>query len=260
MSAGGLQCASVFMAYIDESGNKGLNGSYCYSLGVVLIDSAVWPSAFNDLIAFRRQAKQRFGIPVRAELKANFLLHNKGPLRALALSESARFAVYRAHMRMLHKIGAQCFAVVIQKQLLATKQPGRDPFEVAWEYALQRLERFATKSPTNVLIVHDEGEPRAIRALSRKARRAGTAGSQFGMGYLRVPFDRLVDDPVSRDSQQSYFVQLADLCAYAAFRHVHAPPPRPVNVVPQTMWTEAGTAILTAVSAKGPQGIVLYPT
>ncbi len=89
---------------------------------------------------------------------------------------------------------------------------------------------------TWALVVHDEGNAKAVRALARKARRAGGAGSIGGGGYLQRPFDRLLDDPVPRDSSQSYFVQFADLAAYAAFRRLYPPPPRPVNIVPQLTW------------------------
>lgn len=68
------------------------------------------------------------------------------------------------------------------------------------------------------MLLHDEGDDANIRKLGRKARRAGTARSAFGTGMLSVPAYRLVDDPIPKRSDQSYFVQLADLSAYAAFR------------------------------------------
>jgi hypothetical protein len=99
-----------------------------------------------------------------------------------------------------------------------------------------------------------------VRKLARKARRAGTAGSMFGSGMLRVPFARLVDDPVPRSSAHSYFVQLADLAAYAAFRRLYPPPPRLVPIVPQTMWDELGDARYTPVTySADPPGIVHWP-
>lgn len=109
--------------------------------------------------------------------------------------------------------------------------------------------------------MHDEGDADRVRKLARKARRAGTAGSAFGTGLLRRPAKRLVDDPVPRDSKQSYFLQMADMNAYAAFRHVVPPPERHVQVVPATMWTELSTAMYTAVSGLtgGPPAIVVYP-
>lgn len=251
----------MMLAYVDESGDAGLAGSLTYSLGTVMVESSRWPSVFDDLIDFRRFIRRQFGVRVRDELKANYLLRNGGPLRPLQLSEQARFAIYRGHMRIQAKLELKAFAVVIDKVALATKRPGLDPRDVGWEYLLQRLERYTTKNATEVMLIHDEGEALRVRGLARKARRAGSAGSAFGTGYLRRPAQRVIDDPVARDSSQSYFLQLADMNAYAAFRHLFPPPPRAVQIVPQSMWNELGPARLLAVSALagGPPGIVTYP-
>jgi hypothetical protein len=111
------------------------------------------------------------------------------------------------------------------------------------------------------MILHDEGDGDVIRSLVRKARRAGTAGSAFEAGSLKRAARLLIDDPVSRKSHESYFVPLADLTAYAAFRSVYAPPKRRLNIVPQTMWDELGASRLEEVSrvSGGPKGIVVWP-
>lgn len=254
----------MHLAYIDESGSDGLvtaGGSMTFTLGCVLIDAERWPDVFDDMIDYRRFLRDRFKIPVRAELKANYLLRNGGPLRPLHLSESARFAVYRGHMRLQAKLGLRCFAIVIRKNVMESRGYGQNPRHVAWEYLIQRLERFTTKEKTHVVVFHDEGEGGIARTLTRKARRAGSAGSAFGTGSLRRPARLLLDDPVSRKSHESYFLQLADLDAYAAFRSYYPPPVRPINIVPQGMWDELGAARMGAVNqiAGGTPGIVVWP-
>jgi hypothetical protein len=112
------------------------------------------------------------------------------------------------------------------------------------------------------VLFHDEGDDGRVRALARRFRRVGSAGSAFGHGYVKVPFRGLVDDPVSRRSHESLFVQLADLTAYAAFRRVYPPPPHAVPIVPEHMWEELRGAVLTEVNqrAGGPSaGIVAWP-
>lgn len=247
----------MHLAYIDESGNTG-KGSRTYTLGCVLVEGEGWPDTFDRLIDFRRHIRSLFGVPVRAEIKANHLLRNAGAFRPLALSESARFAIYRQHMRLAEKLDLKVFAIVIDKGAAARSRPNRPVDDIAWEYLLQRLERFTTKGHHWTLIVHDEGNALAVRKIVRKSRRAATAGSMMGTGVLRVPFERLIDDPVPRDSSQSYFLQLADLTAYAAFRRLHPPPPRHVQIVPQTMWDELRDARYAPVNmySGGPPGIV----
>lgn len=254
----------MYFAYVDESGDPGdyaKGGSKTFTLGCVLVEAKHWPSLFDRVIGFRRSLKTDFGIPVRAELKANYLINNGGPyMRSLALSEAARYRVYRNTIRLIPKLGLTAFAIVIRKQQLLSG--GRSPQAIAWEYLIQRLERFSTKNGHPIMVVHDEGEGPLVRSFLRKSRRAGSAGMAFGQGALSVPFSLLVDDPVSRRSDQSYFLQFADLAAYAAFRAVVPPPMRPVNIVPVSMWDELGAARLAAVTALkggGHIGIVKYP-
>ena len=251
----------MYFAYIDESGDSGWRGTGTFSLGCILIEAASWPGVFDDVLDFRRFLNSQFGVPVRGEIKANDLLRNKGVFRKLKLSETARFGIYRACMRLQPKIGSKVFGIVIDKQEMTKKGRTENPREVAWEYLVQRLERFTTKGSTEVMIIHDEGYAREVRALARKWRRIGTAGSMFGIGSLSRPATRIVDDPVARRSHESYFLQFADLVAYAAFRHCFSPPPRVVPIVPQTMWAELGTACFTPVSGLkgGPPGIVWWP-
>jgi hypothetical protein len=254
----------VVIAYVDESGDDGhkKGASMSYALGCVLVDSSQWNATFDGLIAFRRYLRASFAIPVRAEIKANYLLHNGGPFRANPLSERARFKVYRGHMRIQDKLGMRAFAVVIDKGKARSKFAGARPTsDIAWEYLLQRLER--SFRGTEVLVVHDEGDPLTIRKRARKARRAGTAGSSFGTGQLDVAFLNLLDDPVPRDSRQSYFLQLADLNAYAAFRRKYPPPAHRGIVVPERMWDFLGAAHFTKVRQTwrygGPPAIVPGP-
>jgi hypothetical protein len=251
----------VLIAYVDESGNTGT--SKTYTLGCVLIDADVWPETFNAVIAFRRFLRARFGLPVRAEMKANYLLRNEGPFKELALPEDMRRIIYRQTMRLHSKIGLRTFAVVIRKREMGEHNADLNCRDVAWDYMLQRLRNqteLKPLGPNTVLLVHDEGEQATIRKLARKARRAGTAGSMLGTGQLKVPFAKLIDDPVSRDSRHSYFIQLADMAAYAAFRKLYPPPERLVQIVPQNTWDELGEARYEPVTnTKDPPGIVHWP-
>lgn len=257
----------MLFAYVDESGNIGPapGGSRSYTLGCVLVRDVAWPDTFDRLIAFRRFLRARFDIPVRAEVKANYLVHNGGGFRALGLSEAARAAIFRQAIRLQPKLGLLAFAVVIRKHELWARDPARNPRDVAWEFLLQRFERLGSPNGSHpgepVLLVHDEGEGAIVRKLARKARRAGTAGSAFGTGRLNVPARLLLDDPVSKDSRQSYFIQLADLTAYAAYRRLYPPPPRRVHVCPHLLWDQLGAATYHQANQLqgGVPGIVAWP-
>lgn len=251
----------MLIAYIDESGDTGdpaAGGTMTYSLGCVLVDADDWPDAFDRLLDFRRRIRTSFGVPMRAEIKANYLLRNSGDLRKLALGPGARHVIYRAHLRVLQDLPARAFAVVIDKRpghLTPTKT-----FDMAWETLFQRLERTSTNEKCTFMVCHDEGENDAVRKWARRSRRHLTAGSAYGTRNIRAAARLLVDDPVPRKSHHSYLIQAADLVAYAAFRANIPPGAGIARVCPTDMWDEIGPATHTAVAGLRPRskpGIVL---
>lgn len=256
-----MQAQPVLLAYVDESGDTGDvagGGTVTYSLGCVLIDADDWPTAFDEVLDFRRRIRASYGVPMRAELKANYLLRSGGSIRSLALAPNERHLIYRAHLRVLKDLPARAFGVVVDKRTTTRTPAG--VFDLAWETLLQRLSLTSAKEDVTFMIVHDEGENDAVRRWVRQARRYLTAGSAFGTGSLSVTAKRLVDDPVPRNSAQSYMIQLADLVAYAAFRAVVPPGAGIARVCPSTMWREIGPATHTAVARLRPRsepGIVL---
>jgi hypothetical protein len=240
----------TLMAYVDETGDTGdprrAGSSGCYALGCVLIDLDKWPTAFNEFVAFRRHIRTSFGVPMRTELKANHLIRNNGGLRALNLSPSQRQYIYREHLRLIARLEARAFAVVTDK----TKVPihGTACFDMTWEMLLQRFERTCTYESTTLMITHDNGENDSVRRNVRKARRHLTAGAMNGGGSLKFTADRILDDPIPRNSQHAYFIQLADLVAYAGWRSYVAPGRSVAQVVPQSSWTHVGSAVHSAVN------------
>lgn len=237
----------MLIAYVDESGDTGPDlekSTSTYTLGCVLVNATDWNRSFNDLISLRRRIKLRYGIPVRAEIKSNFLIRSSGDLKNLGLNPNDRQMVFRSHLDQMAKSGTlKAFGIVIHKTGLATKG---EVFDEAWITLLQRLERTSrARGDEPVLLIHDNGENEAVRKIARRSRRMLTAGSMRDDRYFSVPFHQLIDDPVARSSDQSYFLQLADLVAYSAFRNLYPPSENIGKIVNQAMWNNLGSAIFT---------------
>lgn len=252
----------MWLAYIDETGDPGSldkqGASACYGLGCVLLHVKDWPAGYDKIVQFRRLLRDRLGVNVRWELKANYLIRNSGPLRALKLTPQDRRWIYREHLRLLDEINAWAFAVVVDKAELASRNKSDDYFHIAWETLMQRLERTLREWDEPIMIIHDEGENDAIRKEARKARKYLTAGKKFGSGQFRMSFPQLIDDPIPRNSQHSYMLQLADLVAYSGWRAYMKPSKGVALVAPHTMWEEVGKARLTVVNSnKKPPAVVI---
>lgn len=250
------------IAYVDESGDTGdpqkAGSSSCFALGCVVIDSIDWAEGFDHLLQFRRSIRDDFGPLMRFELKANHLIRNGGGLRRFNMSPSQRRLIYNYHLHQVAPMRAQAFAVVVDKASAGVSD--RACLELAWVTLLQRIERTYREDPSGVMIIHDQGEDAAVRKILRKSRRHMIAGSYFGGSSFTVPLKRLVEDPSPRTSHESYFLQMADLVAYAGWRTYVPPGKGAAQVVDQATWGELGSGVLAAVnqlSGRGEPGVVL---
>ncbi len=244
----------MYLCYFDESGDCGYTHSptIAFSLGAVLIHENDWLCTLDQLISYRRFLRDKFGISPRQEIKSNWLNHGKGPFSNL--SPTARRDVYKSAMRFQRKVGTiRTFAVVINKSLIRVQ---KDVREYAWTYAIQRIEKYAAANSQKVHILPDEGHGYFINKKLRAMRRFHKVPSAYNASRLDARAIDIVEDASDRHSHESYFIQLADLNAYAAMRHV-----LPVASFGPGMWNELGDSRITDVNSLrgGPCGIVAWP-
>jgi hypothetical protein len=251
------------LCYVDESGDSGYVGSKTggFALGCILINESSWLPALDDVIGFRRYLRNTFKIPPRAELKANYLLHNKGKLRNLKIAPAVRLKIYWMALGLLSKLadgqGVKVFAVVVDEAAMQAQKRADDPARVAWEVLIERLERFTFYERSMCAVFPDEGNYEMIRGIIREKRRYSTVPAHFGGPALSRPASFILEDPSARRSDQSYFVQLADLVAYASYRAVF-----PGARFDDRFWNHIGAARLAAINrlAGGPVAIKVFPT
>lgn len=262
VTQGSRMAAHMRLAFVDESGDPGATGSFSYSLACLLVREEDWLPVLDQMIELRRFLRDRFGVPVRMELKANTVIRGSGPLRRLDLNAAERRRIFRLHLRIQDRLPVRTFSVVIDKpHHFAVPQPS-SPEHRAWEYLLQRLERESNSSGDRMLIFHDQGNDALIRRLARQRRRYAVVSKKFGPGTFNVPFTQLVEDPVPRDSRQSYLLQLADFAAYSAFRKVYPPTGGPTGitrVAAPDCWDLIGASRHIQVSGRRDDGIVWWP-
>jgi len=258
----------MFLAYFDESGDTGFHNSpsSCFVLAGVLVSEENWLPALDEMIKFRRFLKDTFKIKYSDELKATSLLKSKGPFEHL--SPGAAMRVYSMCLKFQDKCGLiRTFAVAIEKTKMFAKN--KDVRDMAWGYAFERIERLCTKGDGrepplrgHAMLFPDEGYGEFLKKKVRKYRRHHFVPSAFGQDSLRRPATNIIEDPFDRRSQESYFVQLADLNAFAAHRHLD-----PTKKFGPNMWDLLGASRIEQVNsltrARGAQprpcGIVNFP-
>ena len=263
MLENGYSRRKVYICYFDESGDPGYINSLtsAYSLGGVLVQDKSWLRALDDIIRFRRFLRRTFGLQMRDELKASYLIHNNGPFEKLNLGDEIRIKIYDMALKLLTKMnegqGIHVFAVVIdKKEMVNRERQSENPLRIAWDKATERLERFTDAKRDTCTIFPDEGNHVAIRTIIRKKRRISIVPSRYGTPPLSRPASLVVEDPSMRISRTSYFIQLADLIAYAAHRAIYPEP-----WFDNTHWEKLGNVRIAGVNkySGGPRGIKLWP-
>jgi hypothetical protein len=249
----------MHIAYVDDSGD-----SRAFVLGTILVPASEWLAVHDHLVRFRRRLSKETGFRMRHELKGTELISEGGAWRKLKqrVPPRRRIGIYKAALSCLAELApvVQTLGVVVPNR--ADPRLRASAHAEAWEKLFERLERFCHYRSTTCLVLPDHGSDRNLRAMARRKRRFGYAPSAFGGEPLAVPFAQLVDDPMPKDSHQSYLLQWADLVAYAAFRQI-VPSPE----LPNRLWDELGDARLEEANRlerrKGsaePPGLIVWPS
>lgn len=121
----------------------------------------------------------------------------------------------------------------------------------------RRLVVLADQVPAHFIhVLPDEGHGDFIIKKIRAMRRFHYVASAFGDGSLDRKAENIVEDASDRRSGHAFFIQLADLNAYAAFRKT-----QPRANFDEEIWDKLGDTRLSEVNRNrpAPPGIVLWP-
>jgi len=216
----------MYIMYVDESGDSGLNGSptQYFSLTGITVHESRWRDLHQQLVAFRKTMKTVHGLPTRLEIHASEYIRSP-PIYGMA--KHVRLSILRQYLDELAKMNfISITGVVVDKH---GKPPEYDVFTSAWQALFQRFENTikygnfpgAHRGDKGMLIV-DNTDGRKLQRLVRKMSAYNPIPSRFGGGFRDIPIIRVIEDPNYRDSSQSYFIQSCDVCAYF-LQQKHAP-------------------------------------
>jgi hypothetical protein len=249
----------MYIAYVDESGDPGRNLAvtrYFTLSGIIFADSN-WKTFLDKVKAFRQSLKRDFRLALKADLRATDLWRSKGDFKRLGLSYADRTRIFKRTAEFLRGSGEVAILTAsIDKGSLQLQSEVKIS-EIAWTMFLQRYENWLLEKQEFGIVVSDEGHDKMLRLLSRKMRVYNPIPSHYG-GYYQAPVVKIIEDPFSRHSQYSYFVQLADMSAYLArLRHDHTP--RQVKWGIHKIYKTIRPRYILEASRKDNYGFVIYP-
>ncbi len=199
----------MWFAYIDES--KDNNGFYIYS--AIVTNGERWVTTFEKVKEFRRTLRAEHGVYIAHELHAWKFAAGKGQIADHPIFKPERAEIFRKVMKFI--ADSRCFTVV--SSCNANEQ-------FAFERLMNRINRTAEAKEQNYLLFFDQGAEVEITKRIRRMRVHNPIPSRYGtwidsgQAAQSIPLTRCMEDPIFKDSKASYFIQLADFCAYALLR------------------------------------------
>ncbi len=220
-----LNDGGIDVFYIDESGDADVFVMTAISIpflrNIEGTWTLVWEDHFENVRTWRRAISRTHGIPVKKELHGNKLASGRGRyfMGKHQLRRSDAVPIYRS---ILGQIGFLPDSSIITA--VGTRQTqlfGHTKLEAVLFALFQRMRKACDTTQRQGMVFFDEGHGE-YRTLYRKARRYLPTGSAYG-GWrggthsVNLPLDNFTKDGNMKDSKHSFFIQVVDLLAYAAF-------------------------------------------
>lgn len=214
----------MYLMYVDESGDPGLNNSPTpyFVLSGMVVHETKWRDLSDKFILFRKRLHQIYGLPLRKEIHASEYINRS----ILNIAKHDRLAIIR---NFIDEIASTPYIsitnVVIDKR---GKPNDYDVFDNAWRTLFQRFENTLNHSnfPENHgdqrgMVFTDNTDGEKLKKIMRKMSAYNPVPNTGGGGYRNMPVFNIIEDPFSKDSMESYFIQAVDVCAFSLYQKLN---------------------------------------
>jgi len=204
----------MHVVYYDESGDDGFPkySSPLFILSAIYSPAAAWRENFDKLSACKHQLTQTYDFPFNTELHTHELFLNKRPYHNLNLSEEDRINIITAFCRCAASLSVKILTTGVVKPWIKT--PKFPVLDRALDYSITRISRdLANDRSQRFLVITDEGRVGKMRTTTRRLQKFNYTPSHYSSAPYRNDVFNMIEDPLPKDSRESYFVQLADMTA-----------------------------------------------
>jgi len=262
----------MIITYFDEAGDDGfpVYSSPLFVLSCIYMEEQNWQENFQQIYNFRRSLKTLYGFPIKLELHTRDFLLNKKPFdQAVRLSDETRIKILDDYCTIIRSLKLRIINVVINKTVVHSDE--YDVLDRAFTYSIQRIENDLNSIQYNgkFMIITDPGRVGKMVKIARRLQKINYVPSKYGPGAYRSEIRRLIEDPLEKNSDQSYFIQVADFITYVIYQYksdqlkiADYPKrfPKQVNSTKILHWmNELKPCFNTKLSVDDPFGIVCYP-
>jgi hypothetical protein len=239
----------MHLVYIDDSQDQ---RARLYTFSALAVPAERWRAVFAEIRHFRRQIRDSDGIYVTKELHAWKFVSGRRRIAPGIVTKWRRCSIFREALTVLAQ---QQDSLSLFNVALHHRQ------DWAFERLLNRINRTMQAYGSHALLICDEGKEAEYTRLVRRMGVYNPIPSAYGvwrdLGTMtrNIPIEYIVEDPFFKRSDRSYFIQMADFCAYALLRR-ECPLPSKTRYGLDTAFNLLAPICVTAANRRDPLGII----
>lgn len=209
----------MFITYYDESGDDGFPkySSKIFVLSALYLHHLNWKDNYERIHQFRIQLHKDFNLPVKLEFHTKPFMLSKNPYKKYYFSDDDRVTIVDLFCELISQLEIKIVNTVINKTNIGTRKYA--VLDKALTYSIQRIENDLNKIDPikKFIIITDSGRISKMRRTTRKIQKINYIPSKYSQELYRKEIKLLIEDPLPKESKESYFIQICDLIAYIVY-------------------------------------------
>lgn len=213
----------MYIAYFDETGDDGFPNR---TTDLFVLTSAYghhlnWQDNHSKTYEFRKYLRDTYGLPIKIELHTKYLLTNKNPYRQFGWDNETRLKIAKDYAQHIAILDLEFINVCINKTKINAQNKSLygKVLDAALTFNVQRIQNSIKRVEpgTKFMIITDEGRVGAMRLTTRRIQKINFVPSKYGPTSYRDEIKMLIEDPLPKNSAQSYFVQHCDFVSFFSY-------------------------------------------
>lgn len=211
----------MYLMYVDESGDSGIinSPSKYFVLSAIVIHELNWQKILEDIIDFRRYLKQKYGLLINEEIHAAEFINGHPKLKA-NISKNDKMDILRKCLKFLNdRNDISIYSVACNKS-----DKNDNVFDFTWRVFIQQFENTLQNKNFTAgfeqaekgIILSDNTDGGKLTKILRKMRHYNPIPNLQTTGSRNLKLVSIIEDPILRSSDNSYFHQFTDVVAYFA--------------------------------------------
>ena len=214
----------MFLFYVDESGQREYNekNSRHFVLGAVAISETDWRTVNQQINALKIEVFDDRRVEFKSVALRNQEKQRKRYLEPYGVSLAQLTVAIERLYEIVDAAPLILFAVIVDKRQMTAKYAvAESPTSYAYELLVERFERFLSRQMVehSGIVIHDliQEVPGASKSYQREIIKQHEKFLHEGKTSL-APIRRIVEGVHFVETDQSNFLQVADLVAYNIYR------------------------------------------